>query len=109
MEPKGTPVHAVDEGNIVKLFTSQRGGLTIYQFDDARRYCYYYAHLDRYADGIKEGALVRAGDLIAFVGMSGNAPVPHLHFALSRIGPDQKWWISAPLDPYPVLTKIAGP
>jgi murein DD-endopeptidase MepM/ murein hydrolase activator NlpD len=108
MEPRGTPVLAVDHGVIVKLFNSQRGGLTIYQFDDSRHYCYYYAHLDRYADGIKEGRVVRAGDVIGYVGSTGDAPAPHLHFALSEVGPDGKWWTSTPLDPYPVLVKFAA-
>jgi len=108
MEPTGTPVHAIDEGNIAKLFTSKKGGLTVYQFDDQRKYCFYYAHLDRYADNIKEGMLVRAGDVIGYVGSTGdaNAANPHLHFALSVLGPDRKYWKGIALDPYPVLVKV---
>jgi peptidoglycan LD-endopeptidase LytH len=52
--PRGTPVMAVAEGDVVKLFTSKLGGLTVYQFDNTQTYCYYYAHLDRYATGLKE-------------------------------------------------------
>src|SRR4051794_14096716 len=73
MAPRGTPVLAVDDGVIKKLFTSKPGGLTIYQYDPTQRYCYYYAHLDRYAEGLKEGMQVRRGDLIAYVGSTGNA------------------------------------
>ncbi len=110
MEPAGTPVHAIDEGNIVKLFTSKKGGLTIYQFDDSRKYCYYYAHLDRYADNIKEGMLVRAGEVIGYVGSTGdaNAANPHLHFAISLLDPDKKYWKGTALNPYPVLVKLTG-
>ncbi len=110
MAARGTPVRAIDEGNIVKLFLSKRGGNTIYQFDDSRKYCYYYAHLDKYAPGIKEGSLVRAGDVIGYVGSTGDADAnaPHLHFAISLLNPDQHYWQGTPLDPYPVLVKIAG-
>lgn len=109
MAPKDTPVRAVDQGNIVKLFNSRKGGLTIYQFDDERKYCYYYAHLDRYAASLKEGMLVRAGDVIGYVGSTGDANVaaPHLHFAISILGPEKEWWKGKAVNPYPVLTKVA--
>ncbi|HYP13212.1 MAG TPA: peptidoglycan DD-metalloendopeptidase family protein, partial [Bryobacteraceae bacterium] len=82
MAPKGTPVVAVDNGIIKKLFTSKPGGLTIYQFDPREQHCYYYAHLDRYAPGVREGLLVKRGDLIGYVGVTGNSDpnAPHLHF-----------------------------
>ena len=74
---------AVDDGRIAKLFTSMPGGLTIYQFDPAGELAYYYAHLDRYAEGLREGSAVTRGDLIGYVGSTGNAAsdAPHLHFA----------------------------
>lgn len=108
MEPTGTPVHALGQGNIVKLFNSKKGGLTIYQFDDAQKYCFYYAHLDKYAEGIREGMLVRPGQVIAYVGSTGDASAvgPHLHFAISLLDPDKKYWKGTPLDPYPVLQKV---
>src|SRR5205823_13233651 len=62
--PRGTPVLAVAEGNVVKLFTSKQGGLTVYQFDNTGTWCYYYAHLDHYAPGLKEGTLLRKGDTL---------------------------------------------
>src|SRR3984957_1725937 len=82
--PKGTPVHAVVSGVIRKLFLSKPGGNTIYEFDDEGVYCYYYAHLDRYAEGLREGSRVERGDVIGFVGSTGNANerTPHLHFAI---------------------------
>ncbi len=101
LSPRGTPVVAVDNGRIAKLFTSARGGLTIYHFDAGERYCYYYAHLDRYAPDLKEGQTVTRGQVIGYVGTTGNAPpdTPHLHFAISRLGDEKKWWEGAPLDP----------
>ena len=84
LAPRNTPVHAVEGGTIAKLFFSKAGGITIYQFDPAGDLIYYYAHLERYADGLHEGQTVSAGDVIGYVGTSGNAPpnTPHLHFAV---------------------------
>src|SRR5689334_4621705 len=84
--PRGTAVLAVDDGTIVKLFLSKPGGRTIYQFDPSERYCYYYAHLDGYAADLTEGMHVRRGDVIGYVGTTGNAPPnsPHLHFGISE-------------------------
>lgn len=105
LAPRGTPVVAAVDGRIVKLFTSAAGGLTIYQFDEAETFCYYYAHLDAYATPLAEGQVVRRGDLIGYVGTTGNAPpdTPHLHFAINELGPDRRWWEGDPIDPYPVL------
>jgi len=103
--PRGTPVRAVDDGRIAKLFRSVPGGITVYQFDPSARFAYYYAHLDRYADDLREGATVRAGDVIGYVGTTGNAPpdAPHLHFAIFRLGPERQWWRGTAINPYPVL------
>jgi peptidoglycan LD-endopeptidase LytH len=105
LSPRGTPVLAVEDGRVAKLFTSARGGLTIYQFDPAERYCYYYAHLDRYAADLKEGQTVGRGQVIGYVGTTGNAPpnTPHLHFGIYRLGDEKKWWDGAPLDPAQVF------
>ncbi len=110
MAPRGTPVHAIAEGNIVKLFTSKKGGLTIYQFDNAQKYSFYYAHLDKYAAGVKEGMLVRPGQVIGYVGSTGDADAanPHLHFAISLLDPDKKYWKGTELNPYPILEKLAA-
>ena len=107
LAPRNTPVHAVDNGSIAKLFVSKAGGNTIYQFDPGQRFCYYYAHLDRYADGLRDGAPVTRGDVIGFVGTSGNAPAntPHLHFALFELTPEHHWWQGTPLDPYLVFRR----
>jgi peptidoglycan LD-endopeptidase LytH len=107
MSPRGTPVAAVDNGIIAKLFRSKPGGLTIYQFDSTEKFCFYYAHLDRYAEGLKEGALVKRGDTIGYVGSTGNADpaAPHLHFAIFELGPEKRWWEGKPINPYPILIK----
>jgi murein DD-endopeptidase MepM/ murein hydrolase activator NlpD len=105
MSPRGTPVLAVEGGRIAKLFTSKKGGLTIYQFDPSESFCYYYAHLDRYAHTLDEGKVVSAGEVIGYVGSTGNASpdAPHLHFAVFKLGPDRRWWQGLPIDPYLVL------
>lgn len=105
LAPTGTPVVAVEDGTIAKLFFSKAGGITIYQFDPGKEYSYYYAHLDRYADGLKEGASVHRGQVIGYVGTSGNAPknTPHLHFAVFRLTPEKQWWTGTPIDPYDIL------
>ena len=102
---RGTPVVAVEDGTIAKLFTSKAGGITVYQFDPGQAYSYYYAHLDRYADGIKEGAAVHRGQVLGYVGTTGNAPknTPHLHFAIFRLTADKHWWEGTPIDPYDIL------
>ncbi len=103
--PAGTPVLAVEDGRVAKLFLSRPGGITVYQFDPSGRYSYYYAHLQRYADGLQEGQLLRRGQVIGYVGSSGNASAsaPHLHFAIARLPPDRAWWKGEALNPYPVL------
>ena len=107
MAPRGTPVLAVVSGTIRKLFTSRAGGLTVYQFDAGEIYCYYYAHLDRYAEGLVEGMAVRRGDRIGSVGSTGNAnpEAPHLHFAIFELGPEKHWWRGKAIDPYPFLVE----
>ena len=105
LSPRNTPVVAIEDGTIAKLFVSKAGGNTIYQFDPSEQYAYYYAHLERYAEGLKEGDKVRKGQVIGFVGTSGNAPkdTPHLHFAVFRLTAAKHWWEGTPLDPYDVL------
>ena len=104
--PAGTPVLAVADGHIEKLFTSVPGGLTIYQFEPGGRYAYYYAHLQGYAPGLAEKQTVRRGQLIGYVGSTGNASpeAPHLHFAMFELGPEKRWWQGTAIDPYPLLT-----
>ena len=105
MAPRGTPVRAVETGRVAKLFRSVPGGLTVYLFDRAETFSYYYAHLDRYAAGLAEGHQVSRGDIIGYVGSTGNASedAPHLHFAIFQLEPDRRWWEGTPINPYDVL------
>jgi murein DD-endopeptidase MepM/ murein hydrolase activator NlpD len=109
MAPSGTPVLAVADGRIVKFFDSVRGGVTIYQFDRTERFVYYYAHLNARAAGLAEGDQVWQGQVIGYVGTSGNAPVPHLHFEIQRLGAERRWWEADAMNPYPFLMTGAPP
>jgi lipoprotein-anchoring transpeptidase ErfK/SrfK len=106
LAPRGTPVLAVDDGKVVKLFNSVPGGLTLYQFDPSERFAYYYAHLDSYAAGVAEGKPLQRGEVIGYVGTTGNAnpATPHLHFAIFELGPEKRWWQGTAINPYPLLT-----
>jgi murein DD-endopeptidase MepM/ murein hydrolase activator NlpD len=109
MAPRNTPVVAAVDGTVRKLFISKGGGLTIYQFDRAEERVYYYAHLERYADGIAEGSFVPQGALLGYVGTSGNAApdAPHLHFSIETLPPSKEWWKGSPVNPYPLLTRAS--
>jgi murein DD-endopeptidase MepM/ murein hydrolase activator NlpD len=102
MAPRGTPVIAAVDGTVRKLFTSRLGGLTIYEFDDAQTRSYYYAHLDRYAN-VWEGQRIHRGDVIGYVGSTGNASTPHLHFAIAKLPPTHEWWKGEAVNPFPEL------
>ncbi len=106
MAPAGTPVLAVADGQVEKLFTSERGGLTLYQFEPSGKYAYYYAHLDRYAPGLAEKQSIKRGQVIGYVGSTGNASpsAPHLHFAIFVLGPEREWWKGTAINPYPLLS-----
>lgn len=101
LAPRGTPVVAAADGEVVQIKQNSAGGLTIYLTDDAHRYIYYYAHLDRYSDKILETVRVKQGFLLGYVGTTGNAPpnTPHLHFQAMRLNPEQRdWWNGTPVD-----------
>jgi septal ring factor EnvC (AmiA/AmiB activator) len=106
MAPHGRPVVAAAPGRVEKLFFSQGGGgITAYVRSDDGRWIYYYAHLQAYAPGLAEGRHLRRGDPIGTVGSTGNAnPAgPHLHFAIHRMAPGEKWHQGSPVNPYPLL------
>ena len=107
MAPRGTQVLAAAPGKVESLFKSNAGGNTIYVRSEDGRTIYYYAHLDAYAEGLKEGDAVGRGQSLGTVGSSGNASPdgPHLHFAILRTTPDAAWWEPATaINPYPLLT-----
>ena len=105
----GTPVRATAAGTIAKLFHSVRGGTTVYEFARDRKLIFYYAHLERYAAGLHEGAAVEQGQLIAYVGATGNATTPHLHFEIQRPAAPGQWWHGAAFDPYQSLESARLP
>ena len=107
MARRGTPVLAADDGVVRRVSTNALGGRTVYVVDDAQRFVHYYAHLDRYASGLREGQRVRRGELLGTVGTSGNAPenAPHLHYQLLRYQNERMWWAGEPVNPIPYLRK----
>ncbi len=107
MAPMQTPVFAVDDGILVKLFDSKAGGLTLYQYDASATFAYYYAHLDGYAADLVEGQAIKRGDLLGYVGVTGNSDplAPHLHFAVFVLGPEKQWWKGTAINPYPLFER----
>jgi len=105
--PQGTPVVATAAGEIIKLFESERGGTTIYQLSVDKKLVYYYAHLQRYADDLVPGKVVRQGDVIAYVGDTGNAGAGnyHLHFSILIVSDPQRYWEGTSINPYPLLRR----
>ncbi len=110
LAPRGTPVHSADDGTVIKLFTSTAGGLSVYVAGPAQHFVYYYAHLDSYANGLAEGRALRKGDVLGYVGSSGNADpnVPHLHFGIARTDNVKEWWKGEPVNPTTVLQAAAA-
>ena len=104
---RGTPVLSATDGKLLKLFESKQGGHMVYAGDASDHFILMYAHLDRYAPGLQEGMPLRRGQVIGYVGTSGDAPpnTPHLHFAIARGRPSVKWWKGTPVNPYPLLAK----
>jgi peptidoglycan LD-endopeptidase LytH len=105
MAPADTPVLAAADGQIIKLFNSERGGTTIYQLSADQKLIFYYAHLARYADGLTEGKQVHQGDVIAYVGDTGNAGPGnyHLHFSIAIVSDPKRYWEGTNINPYPLL------
>jgi murein DD-endopeptidase MepM/ murein hydrolase activator NlpD len=110
LSPRGTPVVSAADGRLMKLHTSENGGLMVYAADASERFILFYAHLDRYASGLSEGMRLRRGQRLGYVGTTGNAPpnVPHLHFGIARAADVREWWKGVPIDPLPLLRKPAS-
>ena len=106
LAPSGTPVLAVTDGKVAKLFESKAGGTTLYLFGPDEVFVYYYAHLESYAEGIAAGSQVTRGQVIGTVGATGNARDPHLHFEVGVLGEPPQWWVSKPLNPWYFLRLI---
>ena len=110
MAPRRTPILSAAPGRVLKLFTSKAGGLMVYAADSAERFILMYAHLDAYAPGLRDSATLTRGQLLGYVGSTGNASpsAPHLHFAIARAGTITQWWKGIPVDPLPVLQQAAN-
>jgi peptidoglycan LD-endopeptidase LytH len=104
-----TPVLAAADGKIIKLFQSERGGTTIYQLSANQEFIFYYAHLSHYAAGLTEGNLVKQGEVIAYVGDTGNAGAGnyHLHFSIAVVTDPKRYWEGTNINPYPLLQNRA--
>jgi murein DD-endopeptidase MepM/ murein hydrolase activator NlpD len=103
----GTPVLAAADGRIVKLFQGEPGGTTIYQSSTDEKLIFYYAHLQAYAAGLAEGTMVRQGEVIGYVGDSGNAGAGnyHLHFSIAIANDPGRYWEGTNINPYPLLSQ----
>jgi peptidoglycan LD-endopeptidase LytH len=106
LAPRGTPVVSAADGRLLRLHNSVPGGLMVYAADPSNRFILMYGHLDAYAPGLTEGMPLRRGQLLGYVGTTGNAPpgTPHLHFAIARGRPDISWSRGTAVNPYPLLT-----
>jgi murein DD-endopeptidase MepM/ murein hydrolase activator NlpD len=107
MAPAGTPVVAASDGEIVRLFQSERGGTTIYQLSPDKKLVFYYAHLQRYGDGLVVGKFARQGEVIGYVGDTGNAGAGnyHLHFSIAVLADPKRFWEGTNINPYPLLRR----
>jgi len=105
--PRGTPVLSAADGTVLRLFDSKPGGLMVYATDASRRFILLYGHLDGYAPGLVDGMKVKRGQVIGYVGTTGNAPedTPHLHFGILRGRPDISWSEGVAVNPFPLLVR----
>jgi murein DD-endopeptidase MepM/ murein hydrolase activator NlpD len=105
LAPRGTAVVAATDGRLLKLFNSKPGGLMVYATDASERFILFYGHLDSFAAGLREGARLERGQVVGYVGTTGNAPpdTPHLHFGILRGNPRASWSEGTPVNPYPLL------
>jgi murein DD-endopeptidase MepM/ murein hydrolase activator NlpD len=111
MAPRGTAVLSAQDGRILRLTRSTKGGITVYATDQREQYVFYYAHLDRYHPGLYAGRQLARGDTLGYVGTTGNAPenAPHLHFQMMRMPADRKYWNGEPINPFPLLRESVSP
>lgn len=111
LSPRGTPVVSATDGRVLKLFNSVAGGTMVYAADASDRFILMYAHLDRYADGVVDKMPIKRGQLLGYVGSTGDASAaaPHLHFAIARGHPSAAWWKGTPVNPYPLLARPLAP
>jgi peptidoglycan LD-endopeptidase LytH len=108
LAPRGTPVLSATDGRLLRMFESEAGGLMVYATDASERFILLYSHLAGYASGLRDGMSLARGQVIGYVGTTGNAPpeTPHLHFGILRGDPAVSWWGGIAVNPYPLL--VAG-
>lgn len=111
LAPRGTPVLSATDGQLLKLFNSKAGGLMVYATDTSRRFILLYGHLDGYAPDMTNGMQLKRGQVIGYVGTTGNAPpgTPHLHFGILRGKPDVSWSKGVAVNPYLVFGMANNP
>jgi murein DD-endopeptidase MepM/ murein hydrolase activator NlpD len=111
MAPRNTPLVAVTDATVHRMYHGKTAGISVYLLDENGSILYYYAHLSRYAEGLKEGMSVKKGDVIGYVGTTGNAKgrLPHVHFSIFKAPNPKRWWKVAALNPYYVLTNKEYP
>ena len=101
LAPRHTPVLAVERRHDREAVRQQaRAASRSTSSIRPGRLAYYYAHLEKYADGLHEGQAVAQGDVIGYVGTTGNAPpnTPHLHFAVFELDETRRWWKGKAID-----------
>lgn len=104
--PRGTAILAAVDGWVWGMKWNRRGGRILYLLDSSFEYVLMYAHLDGYADGLEVGQAVRRGEVLGYVGTTGNVRgSPHLHLRVGRIHSPDRWWDDVPLNPYPLLVR----
>ena len=98
--PKGLALYAVVDGTITKMYgaDSSLSGNAL-RLTGADKTYFFYAHLDSFAAGITVGSTVRAGQIIGYMGSTGNSGTPHLHFEVHPGGGDA-------INPYPVVKAV---
>lgn len=77
--PRGTPIRASGDGKVLKKMVSRSYGNVIF-LQHGSRYTTVYAHMSRFARGIRKGKHVKQGQVIGYVGSTGYATGPHLHY-----------------------------
>jgi murein DD-endopeptidase MepM/ murein hydrolase activator NlpD len=109
MAPRGTPILSAAPGRVLKLHDSKDGGLMVYAADSSDQFVLMYAHLDHYAAGVVDGLPLQRGQVIGYVGTTGDAQpnAPHLHFAIAHPADVKLWWTGAAIDPRPLLRRPA--
>jgi peptidoglycan hydrolase-like protein with peptidoglycan-binding domain len=101
--PTGKAVYAVADGTITRVFFDRPGSLggNAVRLTAADGTYFHYAHFSKFGEGIEVGTKVKLGQVIGYVGSTGNSSTPHLHFEYHPKG-------GAAVNPYPIVKAING-